>query len=168
MRSKKFRTWKATLDLWICGRCFMKHGQIYEADDWIEPEPPLHVRCRCVIEALKARLAGTATKNGKDGADWWLKNSGKLPDYYVTQAEAKACGYRPILGNLAQILPGKMLTKGIYKNRNGHLPSAPGRIWYEADINYKGGFRGMARIVYSNDGLIFVTYNHYFTFEEIV
>ena len=73
-----------------------------------------------------------------------------------------------ILGNLAQVLPGKMITKGVYKNRNGHLPTAPGRIWYEADINYKGGFRGMTRVVYSNDGLIFVTYNHYFTFEAIV
>lgn len=61
-----------------------------------------------------------------------------------------------------------MITRGIYKNRNGHLPSAPGRIWYEADINYDGGYRGKERILFSNDGLVFVTYNHYLTFEEIV
>ena len=60
-----------------------------------------------------------------------------------------------------------MITKGIYKNKNGHLPSASGRIWYEADINYNGGYRGDERIVFSNDGLVFVTYNHYLTFEEI-
>ena len=66
------------------------------------------------------------------------------------------------------MLPGKMITKGIYKNRNGHLPSAPGRIWYEADINYDGGYRGNDRILFSNDGLVFVTYDHYLTFEEIV
>lgn len=41
------------------------------------------------------------------------------------------------------------------------------RIWYEADINYTGGFRNGHRIVYSNDGLIFVTYDHYNTFYEI-
>ena len=91
-----------------------------------------------------------------------------LPDYYVTLQDAKSFGYRPLLGNLADILPGKMITKGIYKNKNGHLPSASGRIWYEADINYDGGYRGDERIVFSNDGLVFVTYNHYLTFEEIV
>lgn len=61
-----------------------------------------------------------------------------------------------------------MITRGVYKNRNGHLPSKQGGIWYEADINYKGGFRDGQRIIYSNDGLIFVSYDHYQTFFEIV
>lgn len=45
-----------------------------------------------------------------------------------------------------------------------------GKIYpiYEADINYMGGYRDGDRIVFSNDGLIFVTYNHYETFYEIV
>ena len=38
---------------------------------------------------------------------------------------------------------------------------------YEADINYDKGFRNRQRILYSNDGLIFVTYDHYQTFYEI-
>ena len=54
-----------------------------------------------------------------------------------------------------------------YDNRNGHLPFAPMRKWLEADINYISGRRGLERIVYSNDGLIFVTYDHYETFIEI-
>ena len=63
-----------------------------------------------------------------------------------------------------------MLTKGVYHNRDGHLPSSAGRIWYEADINYdsKIGYRGTDRILFSNDGLIFVTYDHYHTFKEII
>ena len=97
-----------------------------------------------------------------------MKNVGKLPAYYVTQKEANKCGYRPYLGNMAQVLPGKMLAKGVFKNRNGHLPMSTGRIWYEADINYEQGFRGTDRILYSNDGLVFVTYDHYLTYEEIV
>lgn len=117
---------------------------------------------------MNAKLAGTATTKYQNGADWWLTQTGLLPDYYVTPEEAKAYGYRSYLGNLANVLPGKMITRGIYKNRNGHLPSAPGRIWYEADINYDGGYRGKERILFSNDGLVFVTYNHYLTFEEIV
>ncbi len=43
-----------------------------------------------------------------------------------------------------------------------------GRTWYEADINYSNGKRNKQRILYSNDGLIFVTYDHYETFIEIV
>lgn len=56
----------------------------------------------------------------------------------------------------------------IWLKINGHLPEKSGRIWYEADINYKWGYRGNDRIPYSNDGLIFVTYDHYKTFIEIV
>ncbi|MDL2247413.1 hypothetical protein LJC05_01600 [Bacteroides sp. OttesenSCG-928-J23] len=64
--------------------------------------------------------------------------------------------------------PGKMITRGIYRNDNWHLPDAPGRIWYEADLNYYDGRRNGHRILWSNDGLIFVTYDHYKTFYEIV
>lgn len=55
----------------------------------------------------------------------------------------------------------------IYRNKDGKLPMVDGRIWYEADINYTGGMRNSSRILYSNDGLVFVTYNHYFTFNQI-
>lgn len=61
-----------------------------------------------------------------------------------------------------------MIFGGVYENRNNHLPSAPGRIWYEADINYTWGWRGQERVLFSNDGLIFVTYDHYKTFVEII
>ena len=61
-----------------------------------------------------------------------------------------------------------MLTKKPYKNKNGHLPTASGREWIEADLNYKFGFRNDQRILFSNDGLIFVTYDHYKTFCEII
>ena len=61
-----------------------------------------------------------------------------------------------------------MLMGGVYKNVNGHLPNAPGRVWYEADINYTSGWRGSDRILFTNDGLIFVTYDHYETFKEVV
>ncbi len=59
------------------------------------------------------------------------------------------------------------MTRGVYYNTNGHLPSAPGRIWYEADINYYQGKRNAQRLLWSDDGLIFVTYDHYQTFIEV-
>ncbi|OOM15886.1 ribonuclease domain-containing protein [Clostridium saccharobutylicum] len=47
------------------------------------------------------------------------------------------------------------------------MPDAPGRVWREADINYTSGFRGDERILYSNDGLIYKTSDHYKTFTQI-
>ena len=60
-----------------------------------------------------------------------------------------------------------MIFGGRYFNKNGHLPSKEGRIWYEADINYISGKRNAERILFSNDGLLFVTYDHYQTFVEV-
>ncbi len=57
-----------------------------------------------------------------------------------------------------KICTGKMYSKGVYNNADGHLPDATGRIWYEADINYYEGRRNGHRVLWSNDGLIFVTY----------
>ena len=115
-----------------------------------------------------AKIAGTATLKSQDGADWFLIHTGTLPDYYITAKDASVAGWNPKFGNLNLTCPGKMLIGGIYQNRNGHLPTQPGRIWYEADINYIFGFRGSDRILFSSDGLVFVTYDHYKTFVEIV
>ena len=69
---------------------------------------------------------------------------------------------------LSNFVPNVMLSAGIYHNDDGHLPNSKDRIWYEADINYKSGKRNSQRILWSNDGLVFVTYDHYKTFFEIV
>lgn len=55
----------------------------------------------------------------------------------------------------------------VYVSINGHLPDSPGRVWYEADINYESGYQNHHRLIYSNDGLIFATYDHYETFVQI-
>ena len=47
------------------------------------------------------------------------------------------------------------------------MEKLPIGIWYEADIDYQSGYRNTYRILYSNDGLIFVTYDHYQTFYEV-
>ena len=60
-----------------------------------------------------------------------------------------------------------MLGGDVYHNGDSKLPDAPDRIWYEADIHYDGGKRNRQRLLYSNDGLMFATYDHYHTFYEI-
>jgi len=102
---------------------------------------------------MDAIEAGTATAMGTNGADYHLAHTGKLPDYYVAPGE--------------DMSPGQMIGGNVYNNSDERLPDEPGRIWYEADINYIGGPRGKERIIYSNDGLIFVTYDDYHTFVEV-
>ena len=60
-----------------------------------------------------------------------------------------------------------MIGGKIYRNRNHKLPEADGRIWHEADFDYVSGYRNNCRLLYSNDGLLFATYDHYITFYEI-
>ena len=138
--------------------CHERHGQIYPINAIVNPEPPLHPRCRCEIEEMDVMAAGTATAMGENGADYYITSDKAFTDY----------GYKKGKNTVGGKAPGKMLGGDIYENDNGHLPDASGRIWYEADINYIGGKRNTQRIVYSNDGLIFVTYDHYFTFIEII
>lgn len=166
-KSNKYKNWIAILDWKTCPECRSKHGTVYLIDEVIKKEPPIHFYCRCSIPIMETVKSGTATIDGIDGADWTLKYSGNLPDYYISSYEASLFGQKH--GKwLSNFVPGKTITAGIYKNFDGHLPQATGRIWYEADINYKTGKRNDQRIVWSNDGLIFVTYDHYETFYELV
>jgi hypothetical protein len=115
---------------------------------------------------MDAITPGGATKDGENGADYWLVHDDELPDYYISKSELEKLGWKRGRSP-KKWAPGKMVFGGIYQNKNNHLPSIPGRIWYEADINYYDGLRNGHRILFSNDGLIFVTYDHYLAFYEI-
>ena len=116
---------------------------------------------------MRTKTVGTATNMGYNGADAQIFYMKKLPSYYISKKQARKAGWQDWKGNLNDVLPDKMIGGDIYKNKEGKLPSAPGRVWYEADINYDNGYRNRQRILYSSDGLIFVTYDHYQTFYEI-
>lgn len=163
-----FLNWVVVEDEKLCVQCKNMWGKVYERHNLVFPLPPLHPHCRCTIQPIQTAIVGTATNEKHNGADWWIKSQGKLPDYYITYQEAVKLGFKPKEGNLDKVAPGKMITRGQYFNRNEHLPEKPGRIWYEADINYSGGYRNSERILYSNDGLIFITLDHYRTFVEII
>lgn len=165
--SENWQSWKALVDIKTCLTCRENNGKLYKVGVKVSPWPPVHPHCRCIIERLFAILAGTATDIGMDGADWFLKTQGKLPEYYISKEEAESLGWKSKRGNLHKVLPGKMIFGGRYRNDDGRLPSEHGRVWYEADINYKQGRRNKQRVVFSNDGLMFVTYDHYGTFIEI-
>ena len=151
-----------------CQPCKEEHGKIISVREQSNYLVESHPNCRCYLAPLTVIEVGYATKDGTNGADYWLYYKHKLPEYYITKSQAKALGWRTKKGNLTEIAPENMIGGDIYKNDDGKLPSAPGREWYEADISYVSGFRSKCdRILYSNDGLIFVTKDHYETFYEI-
>ncbi|MCL2320891.1 MAG: ribonuclease [Oscillospiraceae bacterium] len=98
---------------------------------------------------------------------YYIKENGKLPDNFITKSEARALGWDANKGNLAEVAPGKSIGGDVFNNNEGLLPKKSGRIYYECDINYVSGFRGADRLIFSNDGLIFKTVDHYQTFTEI-
>ncbi|HBT28621.1 MAG TPA: ribonuclease, partial [Erwinia persicina] len=54
-----------------------------------------------------------------------------------------------------------------FSNREGGLPQKNGRRWFEADVNYACGRRGTDRLLYSSDGLIYLTLDHYRHFQQV-
>ena len=166
--SENWITWRTNIGRNTCADCLSRNKKIFSLVELIQKnEPPLHPNCRCRIELMQVAKAGTLTPYGTAGADWFVKYLEQLPDNYLTVYDAKQIGWEPKRGNLAEAAPGYQIFGGIYENRNKHLPQKEGRIWYEADINYIGGYRNNERLVFSNDGLVFVTYDHYKTFIEV-
>ena len=65
------------------------------------------------------------------------------------------------------VAPGKSIGGDYFGNYEGILPQAKGLKYYEADCYYTGGKRRAERIVFSNDGHVYYTEDHYTTFTEL-
>ncbi len=103
----------------------------------------------------------------KEDVAVYLHTYGKLPSNYITKGEAKKLGWESSEGNLDEVAPGKSIGGDKFGNYDKMLPEEDGRIFKECDIDFDGGYRNSKRIVYSNDGLIFYTEDHYETFEQL-
>lgn len=165
-KSKRWDSWITIISPTTCVYCLEKNGRIVEKNTF-SPKPPVHDNCRCFLKTLTAIRAGSATIDQARGADYWMKHYHSLPATYLTKEKAKAIGWRSVKGNLRNIIHNGNIGGDIFYNDKNKLPNTPSRIWYEADINYTGGYRNKHRLLYSNDGLLFVTYDHYKTFYEI-
>lgn len=93
----------------------------------------------------------------------YLVTYGELPVNFITKNEARELGWEG--GSVQKFLEGAAIGGDKFGNREGLLPEAPGRQYYECDIDTDGeNSRGAKRIVYSNDGLIYYTEDHYESF----
>jgi len=97
----------------------------------------------------------------------YLHTYGHLPPNFIRKNDARAQGWDNSKGNLQDVCPGMSIGGDRFGNFEGLLPDAEGRRWTECDVNYHGGFRGAERIVFSNDGLIYYTDDHYESFTQL-
>ncbi len=117
------------------------------------------------LEAF-ARAVGLRDVRGFVEAVGSLDRDRRLPERFLTKDAAESLGWRPG-SDLWKVAPGKSIGGDRFGNRERLLPSAAGRRFFEADLDYAGGSRGARRLVWSSDGLRWVTLDHYRSFREV-
>ena len=99
----------------------------------------------------------------KDEVALYIHLFGHLPSNYIKKNDAKALGWTG--GGLDAYAPGCSIGGDYFGNYEGLLPAKQGRKYTECDIGTKGkNSRGAKRIIFSNDGLIYYTDDHYESF----
>ncbi|MBR6609881.1 MAG: ribonuclease [Oscillospiraceae bacterium] len=100
----------------------------------------------------------------KENVALYIHTYGRLPDNFITKDEARDLGWEG--GSVEKYAPGKAIGGDRFGNYEGLLPKKKGRTYTECDIDTDGYHsRGSRRIVFSNDGLIYYTHDHYESFE---
>ena len=92
---------------------------------------------------------------------------GKLPPNFITKREAQNLGWDSSRNYVSDVAPGKSIGGDRFGNYEGLLPEKKGRQWYEADCYYTKGKRNAYRILFSNDGLVYYTDDHYESFTQM-
>ena len=112
----------------------------------------------------------TATPGPMDEAQRiadYIFEHGELPENFITKKEAQALGWDKYRNCVSDVAPGKSIGGDYFGNYEQKLPVVRGRRYYEADCYYFGGERNEYRIIYSNDGHVWYTEDHYNTFIEL-
>lgn len=135
---------------------------VIEEETVVEEEPVIEEEA--VVEE-EPFIDEDGTYTSKDEVAAYIHEYGHLPSNFITKKQAKKLGWVSSEGNLGKVAPGKSIGGDYFGNYEGNLPEAKGRDYYECDIDSTGGYRGAKRIVFSDDGLIYYTEDHYETFE---
>jgi len=128
-----------------------------------EPEPQPEPQPEPEPEPEEPAIDENGSYDDRDSVALYIYTYGKLPPNYITKSEAQDLGWEG--GSVERYAPGKCIGGMKFGNYEGLLPKKDGRQYYECDIDTLGeSARGAKRIVYSNDGLIYYTDDHYESF----
>lgn len=132
-----------------------------------KPQEPDLISATAIPQTLSVpqETAGPITEP-QDIADYIFAH-GELPENFITKKEAQALGWDSDENYVSDVAPGKSIGGDRFGNYEGLLPKKSGRTYYEADCYYDGGSRNAHRIVFSNDGLVYYTSDHYASFTQM-
>ena len=102
----------------------------------------------------------------RDDVALYLHTYNKLPSNFITKQTAMKLGWTH-KRTLDEVAPGKSIGGDKFGNFEGRLPIVAGRTYRECDIDYIKGSRGSKRIIFSNDGNIYYSGDHYKNFEKL-
>ena len=136
-------------------------------------EADIHRRSSADYEASHSQNPDANSKNqladepcvSRECVSAHIRRTGSLPRNFITKKQAGELGWQG--GDLWRYARGKSIGGDRFGNFERRLPDKKGRIWRECDIEYRGGPRGAKRLIFSNDGLIFYTADHYESFERV-
>lgn len=136
-------------------------------------EADIHRRSSADYEASQSQNPAANSKNqladepciSRECVSAHIRRTGSLPQNFITKKQAGELGWQG--GDLWKYARGKSIGGDRFGNFERRLPDKKGRIWRECDIEYRGGARGAKRLIFSNDGLIFYTADHYESFERV-
>ena len=161
MKKKKLPLWGALLLIAL----YLLFGIGNDIPEAAEPISPIEsITVQAPDEVLEQLIYKDGSYTTKEDVSLYIHTYGCLPDNFITKDEARDLGWDG--GGLEDYAPGKCIGGDRFGNYEDLLPDAPGRTWTECDIDTLGrDSRGAKRIVFSNDGLIYYTDDHYESFE---
>jgi hypothetical protein len=113
-------------------------------------------------QETEAAIDPLGSYTSKEEVALYIHLYGELPMNFMTKKHAKALGWEG--GSLEPVAPGMSIGGDYFGNSEGLLPED--REYTECDIDTLGkDNRGAKRIVFSDDGLIYYTDDHYKSFE---
>ncbi len=151
-----------TLGLFACGEEPLE--VLSPSDSWRETAAPSAAAEETTEpEQTEALLDPDGWYYSAEDVAMYLVTYGELPANFITKNEARDMGWEG--GSVERYQEGAAIGGDKFGNREGILPKAEGRQYYECDIDTNGeSSRGAKRIVFSNDGLIYYTEDHYESF----
>ena len=149
------------------------------ADPAVTARKKKKARPTAVVTAVPEATAAPADTEAPEGTEEpgpiiepqriadYIFEHGELPENFITKQEAKDLGWDSYVNYVSDVAPGMSIGGDYFGNYQGKLPRVKGRKYYEADCWYTGGKRNQYRIIYSNDGHVWYTEDHYNTFTEM-
>lgn len=140
--------------------------QLEEAEEAV-PETEAPQQSEAAIpdqEEAAAAVTEDGEYTSKEEVALYLHLYNHLPSNFIKKQEAQDLGWVSNQGNLHKVAPGKSIGGDRFGNYENLLPTKKGRKYFECDIDFDGTYRNAKRIIFSNDGLIYYTDDHYESF----